>query len=341
MADLKQVDSVQIDILVDNHIEWMTEVPPPFALEPRVQFSRKPPVDTELTGLPFVDLENYCCGAHGLSFLVTTTLAGEEHTIMFDAGPESKSIARNLKALKIDTSKIERIALSHWHADHSGGILTALKMICADHPTKAGSVAVDLHPKRPIARGVAIPPSNKPTFRLPADPTFEELKEAGGVPDLHAEGHAVSNGQAWVSGEIPRTAEWENGLFGSIQFIDGKWEEDLLIIDERCLVVDVATKGLIIFSSCSHAGIVNVVRHVKEVFPSRPIHMILGGLHLAGPELAYRVEPTVQALKAFEPDYVVPLHCTGFNAKVLLREALGAKVVPAGAGAVVRVAKDM
>jgi hypothetical protein len=51
-------------------------------------------------------------GAHGLSFLITTTLSGDSHTILFDAGPESKSIARNLKALKINTKAIERIVLS-------------------------------------------------------------------------------------------------------------------------------------------------------------------------------------------------------------------------------------
>lgn len=65
--------------------------------------------------------------------------------------------------------------------------------------------------------------------------------------------------------------------------------------------------------------------------------MVLGGLHLAGPELAYRLEPTVNALVEFSPDYVVPLHCTGFNAKVLLREKLGLKVVPGGVGTVVHI----
>lgn len=67
--------------------------------------------------------------------------------------------------------------------------------------------------------------------------------------------------------------------------------------------------------------------------------MILGGLHLAGPELAYRLEPTADALKEFDPDYLVPLHCTGFNAKVMLREKLGAKVVPGGVGTVIRIDK--
>lgn len=44
--------------------------------------------------------------------MITTTLNNETHTILFDAGPESKSIARNLKALKTDVSTIERIVLS-------------------------------------------------------------------------------------------------------------------------------------------------------------------------------------------------------------------------------------
>lgn len=69
--------------------------------------------------------------------------------------------------------------------------------------------------------------------------------------------------------------------------------------------------------------------------------MILGGLHLAGPELSYRLEPTVKALKDFDPDYVVPLHCTGFNAKVLLRETLGAKVVPGGVGTNIHISKSV
>ena len=53
-----------------------------------------------------------CSGAHGLSFLITTTRGAESHSILFDAGPDTKSIARNLKALKTDTSTIERIVLS-------------------------------------------------------------------------------------------------------------------------------------------------------------------------------------------------------------------------------------
>lgn len=63
-------------------------------------------------------------------------------------------------------------------------------------------------------------------MRLPPDPTFDEIKEAGGIPELHDEPHVVSNGQVWISGEIARTAEWENGLLFSIQWIGEGWQSD-------------------------------------------------------------------------------------------------------------------
>lgn len=63
-------------------------------------------------------------------------------------------------------------------------------------------------------------------MRLPPDPTFEEIKEAGGISELHDEAHTVSNGQVWVSGEIARTAEWETGVLFAIRWMDGKWGSD-------------------------------------------------------------------------------------------------------------------
>jgi len=334
MAPVVHVESLQINILVDNSIEWMTALPPPFLHEVPQHLRNKPPLDETLTGLPYVDLENYCCGAHGLSFLITTSHGDKRHTILFDAGPESKSIERNMKALKIDPSAIERIILSHWHADHSGGILTALRLIRESRKGNSELLPVDLHPSRPVARGIAPAPSFKPIARLPNDPTFEEIREAGGEPVLTKEGHTICDGQVWVSGEIERLTEFENGLIGGIEWVNGEWDRESgqLVMDERYIVVDVQGKGLVIFSSCSHAGIVNVLHSAAKTFPNRPIHMILGGLHLAGPELAYRVKPTVDAIASYSPDYVVPLHCTGFDAKVKLRAVLGMKIVPGGVG---------
>ena len=98
----------------------------------------------------------------------------------------------------------------------------------------------------------------------------------------------------------------------------------------------------------------NVVKDAVEKF-SRPIYMVLlssctsdcrfdsisrpvkivGGLHLAGPELADRIKPTVHFLSEAlipAPTYVLPMHCSGFATKVALEAALGDGCVPAGAG---------
>jgi|SRR6266849_10936098 len=62
---------------------------------------------------------------------------------------------------------------------------------------------------------------------------------------------------------------------------------------------------------------------------------IVGGLHLAGPELADRIKPTVKFLSEDlipAPTYVLPMHCSGFAVKIALEAALGEGCVPAGAG---------
>jgi len=79
---------------------------------------------------------------------------------------------------------------------------------------------------------------------------------------------------------------------------------------------------------------VNVVKDAVATF-GRPVYMIVGGLHLAGPELARRIPPTVDFLATTlvpAPTYVLPMHCSGFAVKCALAAALGEGCVPAGAG---------
>ncbi|CAE6435963.1 unnamed protein product [Rhizoctonia solani] len=370
-ATLVKVNSLTLDIIVDNSIEWMTKLPPGFTHEVKRHLTDDPPYDTR-TQVPLLDLDNYCCGAHGLSILIvipstmtcsdklmtfakTTEASSEIHRVLFDTGPESKSITRNLAALRTPVESIERILLSHWHRDHSGGIIGALEQIAlarakkqaksvhssADYP----AVVVDLHPDRPIARGIAPPPTGKVICRLPEDPTHSDILSAGGVVETHSEDHLVAGNSVWVSGEIPRVTSFETGLLGGVRWrefhstsseeIRGEWVPEEDIMDERYVAIDVLGKGLVILSACSHAGICNVIHSVTAAFPERPIHAIVGGLHLAGPELQDRVAPTVDFISERlipAPSYVLPMHCTGFNAKVALAQALGDACVPAGTG---------
>ncbi|KAI0633902.1 beta-lactamase-like protein [Trametes polyzona] len=343
---IKAVDKLTITFVVDNCIEWMTKMPPGFILEVPQHLSRPDVPRDPLTGVPFVDLENYCCGAHGFSALIETEVEGSKpYFTLFDTGPDSRSIIRNIEALRVPVERIERIVLSHWHSDHSGGLLSFLRHRREKAPDAPPCVA-DLHPDRPIARGIALRDATeahgapKVLGRLLPDPTFQQIEELGGVVEKHDEGHAVAGDTVWVSGEIPRVTHFEGGLPSGVRWVakgeddTGEWvrEEDLM--DERYAAIDVVGKGLVIFSACSHAGIVNVVKDAVKRF-SRPVYMIIGGLHLAGTELVDRIPPTVDYLANQmrpAPTYVLPMHCTGFAAKVALEAALGEGCVPAGVG---------
>ena len=54
----------------------------------------------------------------------------------------------------------------------------------------------------------------------------------------------------------------------------------LLLNEKR---VHNSISGLVIFSACSHAGIINVLKDVRNKFGHHvPIYGVVGGLHLSG-----------------------------------------------------------
>jgi 7,8-dihydropterin-6-yl-methyl-4-(beta-D-ribofuranosyl)aminobenzene 5'-phosphate synthase len=103
-------------------------------------------------------------------------------------------------------------------------------------------------------------------------------------------------------------------------------------VDERWLAVNIAGKGLVVFSACSHAGIVNVLKHARAIFPDVPVHGVMGGLHLSGTNEAI-IPQTVEAMKEFQLATIAAGHCTGWRAMSALAAAFGDQVVgPSGVG---------
>lgn len=95
-------------------------------------------------------------------------------------------------------------------------------------------VVVDLHPTRPDYRGMKI---GSQVVSLEADPTFEEIEDAGGHVEKNDGPHNVLDNMFLISGEIPRVTEYEMGIKNGLRFdkASGQWNEDELIMDERFL----------------------------------------------------------------------------------------------------------
>jgi 7,8-dihydropterin-6-yl-methyl-4-(beta-D-ribofuranosyl)aminobenzene 5'-phosphate synthase len=126
-----------------------------------------------------------------------------------------------------------------------------------------------------------------------------------------------------LSGEIPRVTLFERGLPGHYQKnVDGNWMPDPLLMDERFLMVEVEGKGLIVFTACSHAGVVNVLKHARESVAGTPIHVVMGGFHLSGANEEI-IPETVTALSELKPSTIAAGHCTGWRAVNALANAFG------------------
>jgi 7,8-dihydropterin-6-yl-methyl-4-(beta-D-ribofuranosyl)aminobenzene 5'-phosphate synthase len=139
----------------------------------------------------------------------------------------------------------------------------------------------------------------------------------------------------YLSGEIPRVSSFEKGRPDHLcrRSADEPWQPDPLIMDERYVAVHVRGKGLIVFSACSHAGIINVLLDARRVFPDVPVYGVLGGLHLAGLAMEGLIPDTVAHLKQFELQQIMPAHCTGWRAlHALLNEFGEARVSPSAVG---------
>jgi len=163
-------------------------------------------------------------------------------------------------------------------------------------------------------------------FPMETVPSVAELTAHGARVVATREPQAVLDGVFYISGEIPRVTPFEKGLPGHCSKTEKGWEPDPWIMDERWLGVNVAGKGLIVFSACSHAGVVNVLKDARAKFADVPLYCVLGGLHLSGPTEAI-IADTVAAMGDFGLTYIAAGHCTGRRAMTALVNAFGDQVV--------------
>ena len=219
----------------------------------------------------------------GLSCLIVAHRGSTRHAVLFDTGPEEYAFERNTTRLDADLGLVESIVLSHGHWDHAGAMLLALlqnsrpqRWPCRFRSTR---IPACFAPARSSCRTARM-------RRMEDIPSVDDLTAFGAEVIATREPQTFLDDMFFVSGEIPRVTGYERGYPGQVRLADDgrSWEPDELLIDERFLAVNVAGKGLVVFSACSHAGIVNVLTHARNSFPSVPLHAAMGGLHLVGTE---------------------------------------------------------
>jgi len=312
---LAPVDRLEILVLVDNATDVLSTTPSHVESESAGMMRR---------GIRMMASKCLCCAAHGLSCLVTAHRGAVSHSVLFDTGPEEYAFERNTTRLGADLGIVDSIMLSHGHWDHAGAMLLALSMMRSRNCGR--KIPFYAHPGMFRSRAVKLP--NGTIRRMEDIPSVEQLTAFGAEVIVTTEPQALHDGMFYVSGEIPRTTAYERGYPGQVRLMaDGEsWEPDELLMDERFLAVNVAGKGLVVLSACSHAGVVNVLTHARDSFPGVPLHAVMGGLHLAGPNEGI-IPQTVEGLRAFDLKTIAAGHCTGWRGMTALANAFGDKIL--------------
>jgi 7,8-dihydropterin-6-yl-methyl-4-(beta-D-ribofuranosyl)aminobenzene 5'-phosphate synthase len=316
MPALRPVDRLIVDIAIDNLSDSYSSKPSHVSPE----FNNVLDAGArELSGTTL------CCAQLGLALVLTISVSDRRHKVLFDAGPEGTLFLRNCRNLGVSLADVEAIAVSHGHWDHMGALLDAL-----DHITRhSGGRKVPCHvnPGMFLERGARLTTGQIAPFQRVPSP--DELAAHGAAVVNTGEAKVLADGCLYLSGEIPRVSSFEKGRPDHVgrTSAEDPWEPDPFIMDERYVAVHVREKGLLVFSACSHAGIVNVLLDARDAFPEVPLYGVLGGLHLSGAAMEQRIAETVAQLKAFELRQIMPAHCTGWRALHALLNAFGEGIV--------------
>jgi 7,8-dihydropterin-6-yl-methyl-4-(beta-D-ribofuranosyl)aminobenzene 5'-phosphate synthase len=303
---IREADAVEIISLVDNSVDFLSTIYKKEALSFRQWTKKRYGEEWTRTHsqLPIAE--------HGFSTLIRVLHSRKQVSILFDTGISSDGVVENAKRMGLELSEVEYVVLSHGHYDHFGGLVSALKAI------NKTNLPLIVHEDMFKTRGTE---NSDGTIRTYTEfPNREQLSSAKLINTKHP--HLIADDMILVTGEIPRETSFEKGFLQHKALINGSWQPDPIILDDRAIVFSVKRKGLVVISGCAHAGIINTIKYAQRISGIKDIYAVIGGFHLAGKENENRIEPTVREFKRLSPNLIVPSHCTGWRGMFAIAKAL-------------------
>ena len=314
------VDSLAVEVITDNVSDTYVS---------KTLFAVSEFANVVLGGAKEISGETLLAANLGYGLRLRSRVGDTEHVLLFDTGTEGAIFIRNCRNLALDLGEVEEIAITHGHWDHMGALPAAIEAIVKRRGRN--SVTVHVNPGMFNERGVLL--KGGTIFPAANVPKPAEMQALGARVVNDGDERLLLDGHFYYSGEIPRVTSFETGRLDHLCRKDNEeeWRPDPYLMDERMLVVNVRDLGLVVFSACSHAGIVNVCTEVRRLFPDTPIHAVMGGLHLGG-VMEHLIPETVEGLKPFDIGYIITGHCTGWRALHALADAFGDRVSQSAVG---------
>lgn len=224
---------------------------------------------------------------HGLSMLIETY--GKR--ILCDTGASS-IYAENALSLGIDLNDIDLTFISHAHYDHTGGLRHFLENYKAPVFLSSDVFTARCHsfskgPRRYIGADPSLAEAYPERFRYISNSC--QIAENIHIVIPENAGHPQPQGNSFLEDDFSH---------------------------ELALAIKTAD-GLVIISSCSHNGALNIMQSCCQYTGETRIAAFVGGLHFVdGPATGRETDSFCNSLNSFHPETkVFTGHCTGKDAE--------------------------
>jgi 7,8-dihydropterin-6-yl-methyl-4-(beta-D-ribofuranosyl)aminobenzene 5'-phosphate synthase len=244
--------------------------------------------------------------------LVRSKFRDHWSNVLLDVGPDADVLFNNMERLRVDPSSIDCIAVSHSHHDHTGALVKTVERLgrkglpIVTHPAAFRT----LFAYRPalffVMRGLAEDRAAIEAAGGSLLPVTEPLEVAPGL---------------FTTGTVLRETGEPTGIDTKMVEDDGTWHDDP-IMDDQSLVARVKGQGLAILTGCSHAGIINILRHSMKIADEKSVALVMGGFHLMSAS-EERLAWAVAEFSSIRPAMLVSGHCTGFQAEATMWQVFG------------------